>query len=362
MPGNKDFSFFYLTSAPVCLVVLRIFVKNMKKINTKIVSCASVFIAGLCGSARAEEIYPDHAILWHRLVDGCDLGELGKGVKRSCPIPGAYKELLKIWNEEAGPDGMLPKKSRKEKGFEPFWINKKCEIYNGSVRFDIYAYAPQYGGPTRLTYPVHGEIDESFERGYYKELPVDEGVKKAIRRCTHIVSSEAFLTKVLGDDYVRAFISECSKECSRLGSAPAFEFKYILYPIAYHRCFSLYLDKKCRRFGKLYFPELDRFKPLSKGLWSQCMDQIVVDMEIYQTHQMMEKDGEFVRVSGYAGAADTKIDFQLCLRLIFNTKKEEIEAVAMYDIYAVNRPINVVKNGFRVIFGDPDKYFRGLYR
>ena len=107
----------------------------MKKINPKkIVSCASVFVAGLCGSARAE-IYPDPAILWHRLVDGCDLDELWKGVKRSCPIPGVYKELLKIWNEEAGADGMLPKKSRKEKGFKPFWINKKNEIYKGSVSF-----------------------------------------------------------------------------------------------------------------------------------------------------------------------------------------------------------------------------------
>ena len=332
----------------------------MKKINTKIVSCASVFIAGLCGSACAEEIYPDHAILWHRLVHGCgDLGELGNGVKRSCPIPGVYKELLKIWNEEAGTDGMLPKKSRKEKGFEPFWINKICDIYKGSVSFDFYAYAPQGGDPTRLSFPVSGRIDE---RDYCEKLPVDEGVKKAIRRCMHIVSSEVFLRKVLGDDYVDAFISECSKECSRVGTTPAFKFKYILYPIAYHRFSSLYLDKRCRRSEKLYLPEFDRFRSLPKGLWSQCMDLVAVDMEIYQTHQMIQQDGKLVRVSGYGAATDVKIDFQLCLRLIFNTKKEEIEAIATYDLYAVNRPIGGYKNYFHVIFGNRDKYFRGLYK
>lgn len=328
----------------------------MKKINPKkIVSCASVFVAGLCGSARAE--YPDHCLLWRRLVYGSG-DSYNKGVV-NCPIPGVYKELLEVWNKEAGADGMLPKKSRKEKGFEPFWINKKYKIYNGSVSFDFYAYAPQYGGSTRLVYyPVNGEIDESLERDYCEKLPVDEGVKKAIRRCTHIVSSEAFLTKVLGDDYVRVFINECSKECSRLGSTPAFKFRYILYPIAYHRCPLVYLDKRCRCSGKLYLSELDTFKPLPKGLRSRCMDHIVVDMEIYQTHQMIEKDGKFVRVSGYGGAADTKIDFQLCLRLIFNTKKEEIEAIAMYDIYAVNRSICYFgENWFNVFFGNPEEYF-----
>ena len=176
----------------------------MKKINPKkIVSCASVFVAGLCGSARAE-IYPDPAILWHRLVDGCELGELWEGVKKPCPIPGVYKELLEVWNKGVGDDGMLSKEARKEKGFEPFWMNKKHEIYNynGSVSFDFHAYAPKYGVPTRLSsYPVIGGIDKSFERDYYEKLPVDKDVKKAIRRCTHIVSSEVFLRKVLGDEY-----------------------------------------------------------------------------------------------------------------------------------------------------------------
>ena len=120
----------------------------------------------------------------------------------------------------------------------------------------------------------------------------------------------------------------------------------------------MYLDKKCRHSGKLYLPELDTFRPLPAGLWSRCMDLVAVDIEIYQTHQIIEKDGEFVRVSGYGCAADTEIDFQLCLRLIFNTKKEKIEAVAMYDICAVNRSMcRFGENCFRVIFGDPSTYF-----
>ena len=334
---------------------MRIFVKNMKKINTKIVSCASVFIAGLCGSARAE-IYPNHAILWHRLVYGGD--DYNKGVV-NCPIPGVYKELLEVWNKEAGSDGMLSEEARREKGFKPFWEDNtgKSNIRYWGVNFDFYAYLPQYGGPSRLSFPVNGRIDETCERDYYKKLPVVRDTKKAMQRCTHIVSSEVFLRKVLGNDYVNAFINECNKE----EGDPTLTVRYILYPVAYQRARGTYLKGENRHPGELYKNTLDYFQPLPAGLLLQCMDHIVVDMEIYQTHRKVEgQDGKLVKVpdSRYREDAKTFIDFQLCLKLIFDMKEEKVETVAMYDTFVVNRGIcRFGKNCFDVFFGNPNKYF-----
>ena len=331
----------------------------MKKINTKIVSCASVFIAGLCGSARAE--YPDHTILWHRLVYGSG-DSYNKGVV-NCPIPGVYKELLEVWNKKAGSDVMLSEEARREKGFKPFWEDNEgnLNICYGGVSFNFYAYLPQYGGAERLSIPVNGRIDETYERDYYRQLPVGERTKRAIRRCTHIVSSEVFLRKVLGDGYVDAFINECNKEEGN----PKLTVKYILYPVGYQRARGTYLKEENRHPRELYKNTLDYFHPLPEGLWSHCMDHIVVDMEIYQTHRKIKgQDGELVKVpdSIYREDAKTFIDFQLCLKLIFDMKKEKVETVAMYDIYAVNQPIcRFGKNCFDVFFGDPNKYINPFY-
>ena len=326
----------------------------MKKINPKkIVSCASVFVAGLCGSARAE--YPDYGFLWNRLVYGSD-DSYEKGVV-NCPIPGVYKELLKVWNK-AGSDG-----TSKWLNFMPLWENNdkgKPKIRRGGVDFEFYAYLPQCGTALRLFSPFGG-LRGVYGRDYYKRLLVDERIKRAIERCTYIVSSEVFLRRVLGDDYVDAFINECNKKEGN----PTLMVKYILYPVGYQRARDTYLKEENRCPKELYKNKLDRFQPLPAGFRSRCMDHIVVDMEIYQTHQKMEgQDGKLVKVPDskwiyrYSSGIKTFIDFQLCLKLIFDMKKEKVETVAMYDTFIVNRGISHFgKNCFNVFFGNPNKYF-----
>ena len=186
----------------------------------------------------------------------------------------------------------------------------------------------------------------------------------AIRRCTHIVSSEVFLRKVLGNDYVNAFINECNKE----EGDPMLTVKYILYPVDYQMAPDKYLEAKKRRPGELYNNTLDCFGSLPEDLWPRCMDHVVVDMEIYQTHQEIKgQDGKFVKLPNseygkYGKDAKTFIDFQLCLKLIFDMKEEKVETVARYGSFTVNKLISSCgENYFDVFFGDPNKYLAPFF-
>ena len=373
LPGNKDFSFFYLASVSVCLVILRIFVKNMKNMKKispkKIVSCAGVFVAGLCGSARAEYPYPDCRLLWDRLVYGNDDSSSIRDV--NCPIPGIYEELVKKWNEKAGSGEMLSEQAEKaieKEGFKLFWGGDKKEpkIPCACVDFRFHAYLPQCSDYEMLSSsPIPFGFNKNSENDYYSELP--ENVQEAIRRCVHIVSSEVFLRKVLGSDYVDAFINECKKKEGN----PMLTVKYILYPVGYQRVRGTYLKQGNSRPGELYKNTVDYFGPLHEYLLPRCMDHIVVDMEIYQTHQEIGtkegKDVKFVKVLNseygkYGKDAKTFIDFQLCLKLIFDMKEEKVETVARYGSFIVNKPINSYReNCFDVFFGNPYEYLSPFY-
>ena len=320
----------------------------------KIVSCAGVFVAGLCGSARAE--YPKARLLWNRLLYG---GETYSNGEKKCPIPGVYEELVEKWKEKAGSGGMLSEEVEKaieKEGFKLFWGGDKKEpnIPYGHVDFSFHAYLPQKKSFEMLSSsPVPFGFDKDSENDYYSELP--ENVQEAIRRCVHIVSSEVFLRKVLGNDYVDAFVGECKKG----EGMPNLVVRYILYPANYQRLRKKYLKKVGIYPGELYSNCLGKFRPLPKASESasdcmkhiavDIMKHIVVDMEIYQTHQEIgTKEGKDVKFEkdlnceyGKYGKKNVRtfIDFQLCLKLMFDMEKEKVETVEKYGSFIVNRNI-----------------------
>lgn len=297
-------------------------------------------------------------VVWQAVPFSMDLFG-GDSVEESeSVIPGAYKELVAAWKKAEDKDGMLPDNEKKKVKLNLLWERTEEKMIkerppfslNAGVCFQFYAYSGKAPGCQRLSYPVFGKFDKDYERSYYKDLSVSEDVKKAVRRCTHIISSEAFLTKVLGGDVVDAFIDECNKNAG----CPSLLIRGFLYPLAYHNLQHVYLKERRRFPGQLNGP-CDLFNPLPLGVLTMgsFMNRAVVDMEIVQYHcEKKGQNGEFVKTSNddkWTNDLRQVADFQVCLRLVINMRTEEIEKAELTDKFIVNKPLSYFPNG-KVLF------------
>ena len=231
-------------------------------------------------------------------------------------------------------------------------IEKKPFFSFGTgVDFYFNAYSSETGGYQRLSYPVFGKLDKDYENDYYSKLSVSEDIKKAVRRCTHIISSEAFLTKVPGRDFVDTIVDECNKDAG----CPSLLIRNYLYPSAYYEFRSVYLKERHWIPGQLERAG-DLFHPLAQGILSmgKFMDRIVVDMEVVQYHfEKKGQNGKYFRTSkdDHHWTNDIKrvADFQVCLRLFFNMRTDALEKAILYDRFVVNKVLSYNPRG-QVIF------------
>ena len=329
------------------------------KINIKtVVSCAGGLVAGVL-SVHAD--YPNADELWRRLAGGTfsmDLFGRGSIEKSESVIPGAYKELVAVWKKAEDKDGMLPDDEKKKVKLNLLWERTEGKMIGGKpfssldsgVSFLFHAYSGTACGCVRLSYPVFGKFESDYEEAYYKDLSVSEDIKKAVRRCTHIISSEAFLQKVLGGDVVDALIDECNKDAG----CPSLLIRGYLYPFAYHNLRHVYLKERRRFPGQVSY-SVDLFYPLPAGVLTmgRFMDRAVVDMQIVQVHyEKKGQNGEFVKTSNddkWTNDLRQVADFQVCLRLVINMRTEEIEKAEIYDKFIVDKPLSYFPNG-KILF------------
>jgi hypothetical protein len=326
-----------------------------------IVSCAGGLIAGV-SSVHAD--YPNAGKLWRRLSGGYSEGSVWKS---ESVIPGAYKELVTAWKKAENKDGTLPEEIRKKMRLNFFWekaeekkIKEKPLFFEGQRNdFSFYVCSWETGYFQRLYSLIraHPDVNKAYVKDCLNELFVsNDSVGKAVRRCTYIISCEAFWVRVLGDDVVNALVNELGNDTG----CPSLLMRFCLYPVVYHDFRSEYLKEKHWVFG-LSGGSCDVFCPLLTDVLQEngLMDRFVIDMEIIQYHREKEvQNGKFVRMPNndkeWVKTTRNTADFQVCLRLFFNMRTEEIEKVEICDKFIVNKPLSYFPNGM-VLFEKIEK-------
>ena len=190
----------------------------MRKINIgnwgMLLGCVGVLGLGTCSGHAYHE-----GILWHHW-----LGKDGKGRA----IPDAYKALAE-WQkryEEREKNGTLSDEDKGKKLKFLWEAGGVVENIGGDSRkiFARGAFRVPRSGKYRKEFKLLSSsclVVGSFYDGEFDAFPVTKDVKNAVKRALRVVTSEAFLSRILGADFFDEFVRRGSLpgECGLPASA-----------------------------------------------------------------------------------------------------------------------------------------------